>query len=98
MPTKHGAHAYLTCMNILSQFYFLTPMDYKTCSKRKIWQNLKRAKSPKLTRPLPPDLVNMYISSTSFFSLSDKTNTLLASTSHWEVHEIRLPLKLHTDL
>ena len=28
MPIKHGTHTYLTCMNILSQFYFLTPMDY----------------------------------------------------------------------
>ena len=33
-----------TCMNILSQFYFLTPMDYSPWSEREIWPFLKASK------------------------------------------------------
>ena len=33
-----------TCMNFLSQFYFLTPIDYSPWFKREIWPNLKRGK------------------------------------------------------
>ena len=30
-----------TCMNFLSQFYFLTPMDYSPWSEGKFWPFLK---------------------------------------------------------
>ena len=43
-PIKIGVHAFtstLTCMNFLSQFYFLTPMDYSPWSERETWPFLK---------------------------------------------------------
>ena len=43
MPTKIGLHA----MNFLSQFYFLTPMDYSLWFEREIWPNLKESKKAK---------------------------------------------------
>ena len=33
-----------TCMNFLSQFYFLTPMDYSPWSEGKFWPFLKASK------------------------------------------------------
>ena len=33
-----------TCMNFLSQFYFLTPMDYSPWSEGKIWPFWRQAK------------------------------------------------------
>ena len=33
-----------TCMNFLSQFYFLTPMDYSPWSEEKIWPFWRQAK------------------------------------------------------
>ena len=33
-----------TCMNFLSQFYFLTPMDYSPWSEGKFWSFLKASK------------------------------------------------------
>ena len=58
-----------TCMNFLSQFYFLTPMDYSPWSEREIWSFLKvtqkGAKSPKPEMSCPPKLVSMHFTSTS---------------------------------
>ena len=58
-----------TWMNFLSQFYFLTPMDYSPWSEGKIWPfskaNDKGIKSPKQKKLYPPKLVCMRFRSTS---------------------------------
>ena len=53
-----------TCMNFLSQFYFLTPMDYSPWSERKFWPFLEAPISPKLERPRPPKLMCIHLTST----------------------------------
>ena len=57
-----------TCMNFLSQFHFLTPMDYSPWSEGKFWLFLKAkkgAKSPNPERPCTSKLVCMHFMSTS---------------------------------
>ena len=57
-----------TCINFLSHFYFLTPMDYSPWSEGKFGcfkGKQKGAESPKLERPRPPKLVCMHFTSTS---------------------------------
>ena len=55
-----------TCINFLSQLYFLTPMDYSPWFEGKFWPflkaNEKGAKSLKLVRPHSPKLVCKHIS------------------------------------
>ena len=54
-----------TCTSFLGWFYYLTPMEYSPLFERKIWPNLKGAKSPNLERPCPPNLACMHFTSTS---------------------------------
>ena len=57
-----------TCMNFLSQFYFLTPM-VRSMVRREILAvlraNKQGAKSPQPERPHPPKLISMHFTSTS---------------------------------
>ena len=39
-----------TCMNFLSRFYFLTPMDYSPWSKRKFWPFLRPTKRSQISK------------------------------------------------
>ena len=62
-PPK-GPHVHLVKLyfhEFLSQFYFLTPMDYSPWSEREIWPFLKVAVSPKPEMPHPPKSVYMHV-------------------------------------
>ena len=58
-----------TCIKFLSQFYFLTPMDYIVHGPKGNFSHFegkqKWAKSPKPDKPHQPNLVSMHFTSTS---------------------------------
>ena len=56
-----------TCINVLSQFYFLTPMDYSPRSEREIWPNLKSTNISETEKAMPTKIglhafhINLYL-------------------------------------
>ena len=58
-----------TCINFLSQFYFLSPMDYSPWSEREIWPKMKRSEISETGEAMPTKLYVHAFHSSNYMNL-----------------------------
>ena len=61
-----------TCINFLSQFYFLSPMDYSPWSEREIWPKMKRSEISETGEAMPTKLYVHAFHSSNYMDLKKK--------------------------